>query len=116
MGDRMTKWHQPVLRVCKRPEATPLRPFIAQFLVHKVPLRVARASAAELNLLLGVIEAIALVPRGAELYLHQCLQPAMMICTSPDLGSSRGTKSTADVVTEYRRIRRRAAALISHIA
>lgn len=115
-GAEMARWGETVLRVCSREEATPIRPFIAQFLAHKIPLCIGDASPAELHLLLGVLEAITLVPRGAELYLHQCLAPGFLICTSPALGSNDRSSVTSEVVAGYCSIRRRGASLVTGIA
>jgi len=131
-GKDAARWRGPVLAICRREELAPLRPFLAHFLVHRVPLLVPRVSPAELRLILGVLEAISLAHRGAEVYLHQCLPTLYILCLSTSLGSAAHSGSSSGVLGpssgrtnaagvgsragSYRGVRKYAASVIAKIA
>lgn len=110
-GEESARWRSLLPPLCRREALAPLRPFLAHFLSRQVPLRLANSPPAELHALLGVLEAISLAP-GAELYLHQCLPCAFLLCLSPALGGQlrRGYRAAHCLD-----VRRRAAALIGEV-
>jgi len=113
VGEAGSPWYATTMELCARPALRSLRPFIAHFLVHQVPARIDNALPRELHALLGIFEAITLVPNGAEVYLHQCLVPMFLLCLSPTLG--KDVPRTSKVI-RYSSVRKRAACLISKIA
>lgn len=114
-GQEASKRRALVPMLCHREDLAALRPFLAHFLAQHVPGRLRSASPQELTALLGVLEAIMLSPQGAELYLHQCMPPAFLICLSPALGELHGSQARSSA-GRYAAVRRRAASLIGATA
>ncbi|CAE8589810.1 unnamed protein product [Polarella glacialis] len=82
VGEVTSRWEAKALEICAREDFAPLRPLLAEFLAHQVPLRAAKgAPTSELRLLLRALEAVTLAPAcGVEAYLHLCLSPAFVLC------------------------------------
>lgn len=115
-GDDMCRWHAATIAMCKHEVCLPLLPFLAQFLVHKVPACISDASPAQLCMLLHALGAVALAPQATERYLHQCLPAAMLLCLSPDIGMGYRERAKPGEISGYSGIRRHAAALVAEIA
>mmetsp|Transcript_117790 Transcript_117790/g.345055 ORF Transcript_117790/g.345055 Transcript_117790/m.345055 type:complete len:426 (-) Transcript_117790:175-1452(-) len=115
-GEELARWHGPVVAACRREECMPLLPFLAQYVACRVPACLADAPPPELRLLLDVLDAVALAPRGAEPLLHQCLPPALLLCLSPALGSGRRALRGPGEGVAYHSVRRKAAAVVARIA
>lgn len=114
-GEDTAKWHEPVLAACRREECRPLLPFLAQYLVSKVPACLTTASPRSLHLLLGVLECVALAPQKAEALLHQCMPTALLLCLSPALGFGRRQHALPGE-EDYHGVRRDAAGVVAKIA
>jgi len=112
----MSRWYSSTIAMCKHEVCLPLLPFLAQFLVHKVPACISDASPAELCMLLHALGAVALAPQATERYLHQCLPAAMLLCLSPDMGTGYRERAKPGEISGYCGTRRHAAALIAEIA
>lgn len=100
-GDDMCRWHAATIAMCKHEVCLPLLPFLAQFLVHKVPACISDASPAQLCMLLHALGAVALAPQATERYLHQCLPAAMLLCLSPDIGMGYRESEASPVIVAF---------------
>jgi len=114
-GDDMSRWYAPTIAMCRHEVCRPLLPFLAQFLVHKVPACISDASPAELCMLLRALGVVALAPQATERYLHQCLPAAMLLCLSPDMGVGYRERAKPGEISGYCGTRRHAAALVAEI-
>lgn len=115
-GPDTAKWRSAAVALCGKEHFAAMRPVLAHLLARQVPAGIASASPREIHPLLSALEALALhTPKGgehgAELYVHQCLPPLILLCMSPALG----LQNTAMFCAGFGTIRRRAAMILGSV-
>lgn len=110
-GKDMAKRRILVPDLVRRVELSWMRPFLARYVSQRIPTRIASASPDELLSLITLLEGLALVNGGAELYLHQVMPALLIVCLSDAMGARYPSAASR----QFKSVRRRAIGLVARI-